>query len=163
MASSAGAGVCHCKCYILVAEHNDCTLLLINCIMLLLRSSIDGGTVRLQAIIGLGRALDMILTGRAVSAQEALQFGLANRVVPKGKALEESLRIAKTLTKFPQRCMNADRMNTYYTAYSATSHEDALRKEFDEGIKVITDESVGGAAKFSQGAGRHGSFAGFDS
>ncbi|KAH7121413.1 ClpP/crotonase-like domain-containing protein [Dactylonectria macrodidyma] len=119
---------------------------------------IDGGTVRLQAIIGLGRALDMILTGRGVQAQEALQLGLANRVVPKGQALAEATKIAKQLLTFPQDCMNVDRTNCYYSVYNASSFEDALRNEFDEGVKVITTESVKGAAKFSGGAGRHGAF-----
>jgi len=121
---------------------------------------IDGGTVRLQAIVGLGRAMDMILTGRGVSAQEALTMGLANRVVPKGKALEEAQNIAKLLTTFPQGCMNVDRNSCYYAAYNATSFEDALSNEFDEGIKVIDTESIQGAAKFSAGAGRHGAFEG---
>ncbi|KAI1429200.1 ClpP/crotonase [Xylaria sp. FL1777] len=119
---------------------------------------IDGGTVRLQAIVGLGRALDMILTGRGVPAQEALQMGLANRVVPKGQALAEATKIARQLLTFPQDCMNTDRANCYYSAYNATSFEDGLRNEFDEGIKVITTESIQGAAKFSSGAGRHGVF-----
>lgn len=119
---------------------------------------IDGGTVRLQAIVGLGRALDMILTGRGVSASEALQMGLANRVVKKGMALEEATKIAKQLLVFPQECMNVDRASCYYTAYDASSFEDALRNEFDEGVKVITTESVRGAARFRDGAGRHGVF-----
>ncbi|KAI0185991.1 ClpP/crotonase-like domain-containing protein [Xylaria flabelliformis] len=119
---------------------------------------IDGGTVRLQAIVGLGRAMDMILTGRAVPAQEALQMGLANRVVSKGQALAEATKIARQLLTFPQACMNVDRASCYYSAYNATSFEDALRNEFDEGIQVITTESVKGAAKFSDGAGRHGAF-----
>lgn len=119
---------------------------------------IDGGTVRLQAIVGLGRALDMILTGRGVLAHEALQMGLANRVVPKGQALAEATKIAKQLLTFPQDCMNVDRTNCYYTAYNASSFEDALRNEFETGAKVITTESVQGAAKFSGGAGRHGAF-----
>ncbi|KAM0248899.1 hypothetical protein ACHAP5_003106 [Fusarium lateritium] len=119
---------------------------------------IDGGTVRLQAIVGLGRALDMILTGRGVSAPEALQMGLANRVVSKGKALEEATKIAKQLLVFPQECMNVDRANCYYTAYNSSSFEDALRNEFEEGKKIITTESVRGATRFSQGAGRHGVF-----
>ncbi|RYN15637.1 hypothetical protein AA0119_g13336 [Alternaria tenuissima] len=119
---------------------------------------IDGGTVRLQAIIGLGRAMDMILTGRSVSAKEALAMGLANRVVPVGKALEEATKIAESLLKFPQACMNVDRANCYYSVYNATSFEDALRNEFDTGCKVVASESVRGAAKFSKGAGRHGSF-----
>ncbi|KAG5765017.1 hypothetical protein H9Q72_006905 [Fusarium xylarioides] len=119
---------------------------------------IDGGTVRLQAIIGLGRAMDMILTGRPVSAQEALQFGLANRVVPKGQALVEATKIAKQLLTFPQECMNVDRANCYYSVYNASSFQDALRNEFENGVKVITTESVKGAANFSGGAGRHGVF-----
>lgn len=121
---------------------------------------IDGGTVRLQAIVGLGRALDMILTGRAVSAQEALQMGLANRVVPKGHALLEATKIARQLLAFPQECMNVDRASCFYAAYNATSFQDALGREFDHGVKVITKESVTGAARFSAGAGRHGAFGG---
>jgi enoyl-CoA hydratase/carnithine racemase len=118
---------------------------------------IDGGTVRLQAIVGLGRALDMILTGRPVGAQEALSIGLANRVVPKGKALEAATAYVKELLKFPQLCMNLDRDATYYSAFDASSAEDALREEFERGIKVIDVESVKGAARFRNGAGRHGS------
>ncbi|KAL2853619.1 ClpP/crotonase-like domain-containing protein [Aspergillus pseudodeflectus] len=119
---------------------------------------VDGGTVRLQAIVGLGRALDMILTGRGVGAQEALAMGLANRVVPKGKALEEATKIARQLVTFPQGCMNTDRASCYYAAYNAGSFEDALSFEYDNGIKVIDSESVKGAARFSAGAGRHGKF-----
>lgn len=119
---------------------------------------IDGGTVRLQAIIGLGRAMDMILTGRPVKADEALQFGLANRVVPKGQALAEAEKLAKQLLAFPQECMNVDRASCYYSAYSATSFRDALRSEYENGVKVINTESVKGAAAFSAGAGRHGVF-----
>lgn len=119
---------------------------------------IDGGTVRLQAIVGLGRALDMILTGRPVSAQEALTMGLANRVVPKGKALEEANQIAEQLLKFPNVCMNKDRTSCYYAAYNAGSFEDALRYEFDHGVGVVQSESVTGAARFAGGLGRHGGF-----
>ncbi|KAL3452020.1 ClpP/crotonase-like domain-containing protein [Aspergillus insuetus] len=119
---------------------------------------VDGGTIRLQAIVGLGRALDMILTGRGVSAQEALAMGLANRVVPKGKALEQATKIARQLVTFPQGCMNTDRASCYYAAYNAGSFEDALSFEYDNGIKVIDKESVKGAARFSAGAGRHGKF-----
>lgn len=119
---------------------------------------IDGGSVRLQAIVGLGRALDMILTGRSVTAFEALQFGLAKRVVGKGNALEEATKIARQLLVFPQACMNVDRASCYYSAYNASSFEDALRNEFEDGVKVITTESVRGAGRFSSGAGRHGQF-----
>lgn len=119
---------------------------------------VDGGTVRLQAIVGLGRALDMILTGRGVGAKEAFAMGLANRVVPKGKALDEATRIARQLITFPQGCMNVDRTSCYYACYGASSFEDAMSFEYDHGLKVISSESVKGAAKFSSGAGRHGKF-----
>jgi enoyl-CoA hydratase/carnithine racemase len=119
---------------------------------------IDGGTVRLQAIVGLGRAMDMILTGRPVSAQEALSMGLANRVVPKGKALEEAAKIAEQLLRFPNGCMNVDRASCYYAAYNAASFEDAMRNEFENGVKVLQSESIPGAARFAGGLGRHGGF-----
>lgn len=117
---------------------------------------IDGGTVRLQAVIGLGHAMDMILTGRAVSAQEALSMGLANRVVPKGRAVEEAMKIAEMLVKFPQLCMNRDRESCYFAAYQARSLEDALRYEFDHGRPVIAKESIDGARRFAGGQGRSG-------
>jgi enoyl-CoA hydratase/carnithine racemase len=119
---------------------------------------IDGGTVRLQAIVGLGRALDMILTGRPVGAQEALTMGLANRVVPKGESLTEALAIAKQLITFPELCLNTDRRSCYYSAFEASSFQDAMSQEFNAGRKVISAEAIAGAAKFSSGAGRHGSF-----
>jgi enoyl-CoA hydratase/carnithine racemase len=119
---------------------------------------IDGGTVRLQAIVGLGRAMDLILTGRPVSAQEALSMGLANRVVPKGKALEEAIMIAKQLIAFPQLCMNLDRSSCYYAAYEAKSFQDAMSNEYAKGIDAISAESIEGAGQFSSGAGRGGSF-----
>jgi enoyl-CoA hydratase/carnithine racemase len=119
---------------------------------------IDGGTVRLQAIVGLGRALDMILTGRPVSAQEALTMGLANRVVPKGESLKEAIGIAKQLITFPELCLNTDRQSCYYSAYEASSFQDAMSQEFNAGSKVISQEAIAGAAKFSKGSGRHGSF-----
>ncbi|KAH8651465.1 carnitinyl-CoA dehydratase [Ilyonectria robusta] len=119
---------------------------------------IDGGTVRLQAIIGLGRALDIILTGRPVYAQEALAMGLATRVVPKGRALDEAIRLANQLLAFPENCMNLDRNSCYYSAYNATSFEDAMRQEYNSGVKTVEAEGIKGAATFSKGAGRHGSF-----
>ncbi|CAI7592305.1 unnamed protein product [Penicillium discolor] len=119
---------------------------------------IDGGTVRLQAIVGLGRALDMILTGRPVGAQEALTMGLASRVVPKGESLKEAIGIARQLITFPELCLNTDRQSCYYSAYEASSFEDAMSQEFNAGSKVISQEAIAGAAKFSKGSGRHGSF-----
>lgn len=119
---------------------------------------IDGGTVRLRAIVGLGRALDMILTGRPVDAREALAMGLANRVVPPGKALEEALALAKEVLRFPQLCVNVDRASTYYACYQAGSLQDALRFEYVNGVKAM-EEGAAGAERFSKGAGRGGSFA----
>lgn len=121
---------------------------------------IDGGTVRLQAIVGLGRALDMILTGRPVGAQEAFSMGLANRIVPKGRALQEATAIARQLLAFPQACMNLDRSSCYYSAYNASSFQDALEYEYQNGVKAVQAEGIKGAAEFSNGAGRHGSFKG---
>ena len=118
---------------------------------------IDGGTIRLQKVVGFGRAMDMILTGRAVDAQEALSMGLANRVVPKGKSLEAAKEMAELLLTFPYGCMQTDRESAYYAAYEAKSFEDALSHEFENGIKVIGTESVQGASRFSKGEGRHGS------
>ncbi|EME41502.1 hypothetical protein DOTSEDRAFT_135409 [Dothistroma septosporum NZE10] len=120
---------------------------------------IDGGTVRLQAVVGLGRALDMILTGRPVNAREALAMGLANRVVPKGKALEEALQIAQQLRDFPQMCMNADRTSCYNARYNAESFEYAVKFEIDGGLEAVNAEGAAGAKRFSDGSGRHGSFA----
>lgn len=119
---------------------------------------IDGGTVRLQAVVGLGRALDMVLTGRPVGAREALQFGLANRVVARGEAVREAHALARQLLRFPQGCMRVDRASCYYAAYGARSFEDAMRFEFENGVQVVASESVDGAARFSGGAGRHGDF-----
>ncbi|KAF2996274.1 hypothetical protein E8E13_004849 [Curvularia kusanoi] len=117
---------------------------------------IDGGTVRLQAIVGLGRAMDMILTGRAVSAQEALSMGLANRVVQKGKAVEEAMRVAEMLVKFPQACMNRDRDSCYFAAYEARSFENALDYEYSRGIGIVKEEGLDGAKRFTAGQGRAG-------
>ena len=119
---------------------------------------IDGGTVRLQAIVGLGRAMDMILTARPVGAQEALTMGLANRVVPKGESLKHALEIARQLVAFPELCLNTDRRSCYYSTFDASSFQDAMAQEFKAGHQVIEAEAVAGATKFSGGVGRHGSF-----
>ncbi|KAF7187918.1 Carnitinyl-CoA dehydratase, partial [Pseudocercospora fuligena] len=119
---------------------------------------IDGGTVRLQAVVGLGNAMDMILTGRGVGAQEALRMGLASRVVPKGKALEEALALAVSLLKFPQLCMNLDRNSCYNACYNARSFEEAMKYEFDHGVAAVAAEGAAGAKRFSDGKGRGGSF-----
>ncbi|KAM3430346.1 hypothetical protein NHJ13734_007787 [Beauveria thailandica] len=119
---------------------------------------IDGGTVRLPRVVGQGRALDMILTGRPVDAREALSFGLANRVVPRGQAVEAATELARGLLGFPQKCMRADLASAHYSVYDAPSLEDALRFEFEHGMPVVAEESVHGARTFGKGAGRGGKF-----
>jgi enoyl-CoA hydratase len=115
---------------------------------------IDGATVRLPRIIGLGRALDMILTGRAVGASEALQFGLADRIVPHGQARAVAEELAREIAAFPQRCMLADRRSAYAAWDSDTT--EALRREGAAGYDVVFAEGTAGAARFAAGAGRHG-------
>lgn len=117
---------------------------------------IDGGTVRLPRIIGMGRALDMILTGRAVGAEEALAMGLVNRVVPRGQALAAARQLAAQIAAFPQQCMLADRASAY-AQWSLPLHE-ALREEGRLGVPVVAAEGEAGAARFSKGEGRHGEF-----
>lgn len=118
---------------------------------------IDGGSQRLPRLIGLSRALDMILTGRPVGAQEALSFGLANRVVPKGEARRAAEALALELTKFPSECMKNDRYNAY-TGLNMPFDE-AMAMEFRGGLQVIqSGETVSGAGRFSGGTGRHGDF-----
>jgi len=117
---------------------------------------IDGGTVRLPRIIGMGRALDMILTGRPVGADEALQMGLANRLAAKGKGLETALELAEQIAAFPQACMNSDRASAY--EQQGLSMEDALNNEFTRSVAMVEAEGKAGAAKFSGGAGRGGTF-----
>ncbi|PGH00763.1 hypothetical protein AJ79_08101 [Helicocarpus griseus UAMH5409] len=114
---------------------------------------LDGGTVRLPHIVGLGRALDMILTGRPVRAKEALEMGLANRVVRKGQSLEEAMKLARTLASFPQEGLNADRQSSYYAAYHAHSLEDALSQEFDAGARV-SDLGIEAGLNFVRKSGR---------
>ena len=115
---------------------------------------IDGGTVRLPRLIGLSRALDMILTGRAVGASEALQFGLANRVVPHGEARTAAEALAREIAAFPQRCMLTDR-GSAYAAWNGDLR-DSLRREGAAGYDVVFAEGAAGAARFAAGAGRHG-------
>ncbi|MEJ2166061.1 MAG: crotonase/enoyl-CoA hydratase family protein [Desulfobacterales bacterium] len=117
---------------------------------------IDGGSVRLPRLIGLSRALDLILTGRPVGAEEALQMGLANRVVPKGKALESARALAHRIAAFPQSCLRGDRMSAIEQFDLA--FEDAMANEFNRDMTSMQKESIAGATRFAKGAGRHGQF-----
>ena len=116
---------------------------------------IDMGTIRLPRLIGQSNALDLILTGRGVSGEEALRMGLANRLVESGQALEGALELARTLAGFPQTCMRSDRMSCY--EQWSLSTEEAMRNEYQRGLAVLqSGESVAGAQRFAGGAGRHG-------
>lgn len=117
---------------------------------------IDGGTVRLPRVVGMARALDMILTGRPVGAQEALAMGLANRVVPDGQARARAELLAREIAAFPQACMLADRRSAY--AQWDLPLEDALRQEGRLGAPIVAAEGRAGAQRFASGAGRHGRF-----
>jgi enoyl-CoA hydratase len=118
---------------------------------------IDGGTVRLPRMIGLSRALDMILTGRPVDAREAFEFGLANRVVPAGQARQEAEALARAIAEFPLHGVRGDRRSAWeglgLPLSAAIANEFALGKTTTE-----SGESQEGARRFASGAGRHGKF-----
>ncbi|XP_042188085.1 probable enoyl-CoA hydratase, mitochondrial isoform X1 [Callorhinchus milii] len=119
---------------------------------------IDGGTVRLPKLIGLSRAMDLILTGRPIGAQEAYEFGLANRIVPDGQALQHAIKLAEQISTFPQQCLVADRASAYYSTFNASSFTEAMQFEFDNAKHAILEEAIPGAERFSSGAGRSGIF-----
>ena len=114
---------------------------------------IDGGTIRLPRVIGLGRALDLILTGRAVHADEALAIGLVNRVVPRGGSRAAAIALAHELAALPQGALRADRLSAY--EQHGLSHEAAFANELEHGLRALA-EGITGAARFAGGAGRHG-------
>ncbi len=119
---------------------------------------VDGGTVRLPRLIGQSRAMDLILTGRGVGAEEAERMGLANRVVPPGQALDAALDLARQLTVFPQTCLRSDRASAL--EQWELGEGAAMQFEIDRGLEVIASrETVEGATRFARGAGRGGSFA----
>lgn len=118
---------------------------------------IDGGTIRLPRLIGMSRAMDLILTGREVSAKEAYDMGLVNRLVEPGEAWKAAQQLAEELGEFPQLCMRNDRMSAY--EQWPMSLEDALLNETQRGLKAImAGETQAGATTFSEGKGRHGEF-----
>jgi len=117
---------------------------------------IDGGTVRLPRIVGRGRALDIILTGRKLTAEECHQIGLANRIAPHGKSREAAEELAREIARFPQACMRADRRSVYLQ--EDLSERDALRSEWRNSHPVFEQEGAAGAARFASGKGRGGNF-----
>lgn len=117
---------------------------------------VDGGTVRLPRLIGHSRALDMILTGREVGGREALDWGLANRLVPEGRALAEAKVLAEQLCRFPQTCLRSDRRSSY--EQWGLEIAEALINEGRRGAPALEAEARSGAARFAAGKGRGGSF-----
>src|SRR5215471_6752728 len=113
---------------------------------------IDGGTISLPRLIGLSRALDLILTGRAVGADEALTMGLANRVVPHGQARQAAEALAHELAQLPQVCLRGDRLSAYEQA--DLSFEQAIANEFRHGMNSLAADAPAGAQRFAGGAGR---------
>lgn len=117
---------------------------------------VDGGTIRLPRLIGQSHALDLILTGRGVSGDEALRMGLANRIVDPGSARPAAIALARELAALPQTCLREDRRSAY--EQWELGLDDALRNEFAHGVRSLASgDAVEGAARFSAGAGRHGS------
>jgi enoyl-CoA hydratase len=118
---------------------------------------LDLGTVRLPRLIGHSHAMDLILTGRGVSGEEALRMSVVNRLVAKGHALTAAVQLAHELTNFPQRCLRSDRLSAY--EQWSLPYEEALRNELRRGIEVVeSGETHSGARSFTRGQGRHGAF-----
>ena len=121
---------------------------------------IDLGTIRLPRLIGHSQAMDLILTGRPVGADEALRMGLANRLVPNGEARAHAVTLAKQIAQFPQTCMRADRLSAL-RQWDLADEEEAIANEMRGGLEVIgSGETLAGATRFASGVGRHGQFGG---
>ena len=117
---------------------------------------IDGGTVRLPRLIGHSRAMDLILTGRPVGAQEALSFGLVNRVVPTGQARAAAVELAHEIARMPQQCLRGDRESAI--AQWGENEADAMERELRLGMTSLAADGLAGAGRFAEGRGRSGSF-----
>ncbi|XP_054714002.1 enoyl-CoA hydratase EchA19-like [Uloborus diversus] len=111
---------------------------------------IDGGTVRLPRLIGLARALDLILTGRGISGKEASEMGLVTKLCKKGEALQSAISLANDIAKFPQKGMNVDKNSTKEVVYDAHSLEEAFKIEINRAIPVLKDASLGASKFFGQ-------------
>jgi len=117
---------------------------------------IDGGTVRLPRIVGRGRALDLILTGRKVTADEALRINLCEHVVPDGESRQRAEALAHEIARFPQACMRADRRSVHHQ--EGLGLREAMRYEWENGVPALAAEGRAGAARFASGKGRGGNF-----
>ena len=115
---------------------------------------VDGGTVRLPRVVGRGVAMDLVLTGRPVDADEALRIGLASRVVPPGTARQAAEELALSLTRFPRTTMRQDRLSLL--EQDGLTEEAALANELEHGLVSLAADAAEGAARFTSGAGRHG-------
>ena len=115
---------------------------------------IDGGTVRLPRLVGQGRALDIILTGRKVTAEEAYRIGLCERIAAKHRAREVAETLAHEIARFPQGCVRADRRSVYLQHGLPVA--EALRAEWENSVPLLEQEGAAGAARFAAGKGRHG-------
>ncbi|XP_001864522.2 probable enoyl-CoA hydratase [Culex quinquefasciatus] len=119
---------------------------------------VDGGSVRLAALIGMSRALDLVLTGRGVRAKEALEIGLANRVVAVGTGLGQAFNLAASIAKYPQKSLNHDRNSMYHAVYQAKTLQEAMEYEVLTAGEDLLKDAVYGATRFAEGVGKHGKF-----